>query len=206
MLLSLLLGLTLAAPAMAKERPGRFDWSELKGYAGKSTNELIREKRFKDFLRGLLPKTPVPVSDSKRHPSEPLVEYAIEVLHGPPDPITVSQDRYYVLRACRAHSCDEKGLLILDAKEKRAIAVMTLYFPDGKWSRVPDILVAASAGVKDEKGADALLGLASPFIGSWIDDNKLKVGAFLIRTDSGTMVPRSNNAVDSSANTPRHAG
>ena len=205
--LCLLAAALLAALPAAATSTGTFTWSDLPGYRGKSTNELIRQQAFKDFLRRELPAKKIRTNGPKSRGGglQPLSDYAIEVLHGPPDPITLQKGRYYVLRACRAHSCDEKGLLVLDAAKKRITFAGTWYFSENIYARVPDILVAANGDVKTDPAAADRLSEMSPFIGRWIDDNKLRPRGFVILTDDGDSVFRSINAVDSSANVPHPA-
>ncbi len=175
-----------------------FAWSDLPGYKGKSTNALIRERSFKDFLRRELPAAQIRTSDARRSTDglQPLSDYAIEVLHGPPDPIQFAQDRYYVLRACRARSCSEKGLLVLDAREKKIASFTTWYYPTNVFSRRPSILVAANGGIKTDRDADDLLERLGPFVGRWLSDGRIEFGGFVIRADSGDSIFRPHYDAD----------
>lgn len=41
--------------------------------------------------------------------------------HGPPNDREIKNNRYVTLSACRAHSCEEKGLLWIDTKRNAAV-------------------------------------------------------------------------------------
>ncbi|MFC0167331.1 lysozyme inhibitor LprI family protein [Pseudoduganella danionis] len=71
-------------------------------YEGKSTNQLIWDKRFVALVNSRVPPA--------------LSDNVAMALGGPPDPVVVEDHRYVSMSACRPHSCTEKGFLWIDAE------------------------------------------------------------------------------------------
>jgi uncharacterized protein YecT (DUF1311 family) len=81
-------------------------------YAGRSTNELMNDKRAAPLIRKHLP----PV----------LARRVIDALSGPPNPLLVLENRYVAMSACVPHFCPIKGFFWLDTKTGTGIGA-TLY-------------------------------------------------------------------------------
>ena len=71
-------------------------------YAGRSTNEMMNDKRTAPLIRKRLPSA--------------LAERVIDALSGPPNPLLVSGNRYVAMSACVPHFCPIKGFFWLDTK------------------------------------------------------------------------------------------
>jgi hypothetical protein len=85
-------------------------------YRDMSTNRFIWDKRVPSLIR------------SKLHSSfAPLVMAA---LGGPPNPVTVLQDRFFAASACVPHSCLEKGFFWLDTRTGDGLgAIIIVRYP-----------------------------------------------------------------------------
>lgn len=87
-------------------------------YAGKSTNALMWNTRFRTFLRAHVTAQPQRYWGDK--PSIPSQD-ALQFLGGPPDDVTVLENRYLIASACVPHDCTERGLLWVDTQTAATI-------------------------------------------------------------------------------------
>jgi uncharacterized protein YecT (DUF1311 family) len=100
----------LAAAALAvlgQAAPAAPAPSWLLTYAGKSTNELIWDKRAAGLIHESLPAA--------------LADPVQAGLGGPPDPVHVNGQRYVWMSACVPHACGEKGFLWVDTRTGHAL-------------------------------------------------------------------------------------
>jgi uncharacterized protein YecT (DUF1311 family) len=112
--MALLLGTQLLfTSASAQPQVGQTGW--LLAYAGKSTNQLIWDKRAKPLVNSRVPAS--------------LSENVLLSLGGPPDPVLAADGRYVSMSACRAHSCIEKGFMWVDTMTGMGLGA---YYLSGK--------------------------------------------------------------------------
>lgn len=139
-----------SAPALSRSDGGRTERENtstfwLLGYAGKSTNEFIWDKRATELVNTRVPSA--------------LSDDVLKALGGPPDPVVVEQGRYASMSACRPHSCTEKGFLWVDTKTGVGLGA---YF-------VSDALRLGSNGIS----ADHIPVQAREALISWLTDHDL---------------------------------
>jgi hypothetical protein len=103
-----------------------YDYSWLLKFAGEDTAWLIltEGKHFESLLNQVVPIQKGYLSG--RHLS--LKDYMEEVLGGPPNNVTVDQQRYVGMSASRAHSATEKGFIGIDVKDGKSICGVVHYF------------------------------------------------------------------------------
>jgi uncharacterized protein YecT (DUF1311 family) len=85
-------------------------------YRDMSTNRFIWDKRVPSLIR------------SKLHPS--FAALVTAALGGPPNPVTVLQDRFFAASACVPHYCPEKGFFWLDTRTGEGLgAIIIIPYP-----------------------------------------------------------------------------
>lgn len=104
-LATLLLGAALsqaahAAPADTPVQAGGYGW--LHGYAGKTTNAFMLDKRSVPLIRRSVPR--------------PIAGDVIASLGGPADDFLSRQERYVFAAACRYRECSHKGFFWFDTR------------------------------------------------------------------------------------------
>lgn len=97
--------------------------------ACETTNDLMRASGTLQAIREFLANEQGNFFYSR--PVSSAVDDAITVLHGPPDFPVRRPDGLTVFEACRAHSCSEKGALLL-APRSRIVAIAIAHFRCGK--------------------------------------------------------------------------
>jgi hypothetical protein len=106
------------------------DYHWISTYVGKSTNDLIWNSQYQKAVEKFFgnqknsylgTRKAWKISDSMR-----------SVLGGPPDTVIQLDNGYIVASACRAHSCDEKGMLIYDPATNSIAFAMLHYFLEEK--------------------------------------------------------------------------
>lgn len=97
----------LALPAFGAS----YDLHRFVKFANRSTNELVLDKEFKEIARNFFGKEKDHYLSAK---SSLTSDTVIEVLHGRPQKVTLKDNHYLIASACRAHSCREKGIAIMD--------------------------------------------------------------------------------------------
>ena len=110
---ALLLMLATASPVCVPARPATCA----------DTNMLVLSPAFRPRLASFLGRTRGSYLDR----DGPVIDQAIEVLHGPPDPPKRLTDGSWLFTACRAHSCPEKGAVAL-SKTGQVLAFGILSF------------------------------------------------------------------------------
>ena len=96
-----------------------------------TTNELIHEKKFQDFL-----KQNVTVSKSHymgmthKGVKDTFYNHLNVVLGGPPDKVELGSDDTFLISACRFQSCPEKGFVWIDAKADASVFGILAFFLD----------------------------------------------------------------------------
>lgn len=91
--------------------PGANSASWLLTFKGKSTNDLVHDRRFPAFLRTHVSTHTLAYWSKTR--SVPASD-ALQFLGGPPDDVQVLENRYLIASACVPHDCGERGLLWVD--------------------------------------------------------------------------------------------
>lgn len=102
-------------------------------YAGSDTNHLVLDKQFRIATERFFHKHEDAYLTARKQLTSKTM---IEALHGPPDKIRVIHDRYLIASACRAHSCPEKGLVVMDTKTGDMAYAIVHYSMD--WSKQSD--------------------------------------------------------------------
>ena len=123
--LALMLCTLMATSRAAHAQRGGASW--LLQYDGKSTNDLIWNKRFRSFLNShLQPASYKFWGDTQQD----LSQAASQFLGGPPDNIRVIDSRYVIASACVAHDCPERGLLWVDTKTSAVVFAPSTWIKD----------------------------------------------------------------------------
>jgi uncharacterized protein YecT (DUF1311 family) len=97
----------LVLALLCREAPASQDCAWLLAYAGKSTNQLIWDKRIGSLIHDALPAS--------------LADRVAGALGGPPDPVFVTDRRYVSMSACFPHACGEKAFLWVDTQTGNAL-------------------------------------------------------------------------------------
>ena len=114
------------------------DYHWISTYVGKSTNDLVWNSQYQKAVQKFFgnqknsylgTRKAWKISDSMR-----------SVLGGPPDTVIQLDNGYIVASACRAHSCDEKGMLIYDPATNSIAFAMLHYFLEEKTYKKNDIV------------------------------------------------------------------
>ena len=93
-----------------------------------NTNQLIWSKNFVSFIkRNLVSKQKYYLGMTKGREKETLSYHLLEVLGGPPEKVS-EKNGVINISGCRAHSCDEKGLVWIDTQLNNQIFVINHYF------------------------------------------------------------------------------
>lgn len=101
----------------------RADFSWLKEYAGKTTNSLAWDKRFGTLIESISPITKQDFGLDEKN----LAGTLRGALGGPPDDVSISENRYITFSACQFHFCPEKGFVWIDLLESTAVAAIIHY-------------------------------------------------------------------------------
>lgn len=123
-------------PQIQAQSKTGFSW--LLDYAGKSTSQVIGDKRFKAILVEIVPEIKMDLGIGN---SCFLKDIVTEFLSGPAENVIVRENRYVILSACRFNSCPEKAWLWFDLKEGIAVGALVHYIFDGNYSRQPSLLL-----------------------------------------------------------------
>ena len=97
-----------------KDKKHDVDW--VTNYNGRSTNELLYDKRFVGLLKSIAPD----VKDVVEKGSS-IVDSAYDRLGGPPETVEILNNRFLLAKADMAHFARAKAFLFYDLKEKRGI-------------------------------------------------------------------------------------
>jgi hypothetical protein len=102
------------------------NWLTFSG--GKSTNEIVRDPRFKLLLNDAVPDVKVYLGMSLlgSHPS--LMDAVNQVMGGSAQRVEVRDNRYVMLSACRQNSCDEKGFVWVDTTKSLIVGGIVHFF------------------------------------------------------------------------------
>lgn len=106
--------------ALEKAKP---DFSWLKEYTGKTTNALVWDKRFDTFIKSISPMTKQDFGLGEQN----LAGVLSDALGGPPDKVTLDDNRYITFSACVPSFCPEKGLVWVDLSESSTVAAIIHY-------------------------------------------------------------------------------
>lgn len=140
----------------------------LLAFAGKSTNTVVWDPRFK---KTLAEATPAYIQDLGMGQPAALSATVREFIGGPPDEERVEAKRYVTLSACRAHSCPEKAWLWFDLEEKASVGALAHYiFGKETTDEQPDLLLFS---MRYEPGQLPEKALAS--LRAWLRENNLQV-------------------------------
>ncbi len=120
--ISIALLLTTTQACSHAQTPAPAPW--LLGFDGKSTNELVLDKHFPEFLRTHVMTRTVNYWIGK--PTSPAKD-ALEFLHGPPDDVHVADGRYLTASACVPHDCPDRGLLWVDVTTGATVFAASVY-------------------------------------------------------------------------------
>jgi uncharacterized protein YecT (DUF1311 family) len=160
------------------------DASWLLAYTGKSTNDLIWDKRAEKLIHDTLPKD--------------LAKELRPALGGPPDPVFVVESRYVSASACFPHWAYQKGFLWVDTKTGTALGAYAEGHDTshgaaimGNWRYT---LTLGSATLT----ADDIPSRASQSLRDWITDHDLALDSVEFVGGDGTV-----RQLDPSAYTPR---
>jgi hypothetical protein len=134
----LLASALLGSPAQAAEKA---DWSWISQYVGKSSNDVVWDKRWKEQLRKELPPVKLALGASKG--PAPLIDSVQALLGGPPDDVVATKGLVRV-SACRQHSCDEKAAALFDPAAHQVTFALVHYFFGDEHSEKPMLLVVSS--------------------------------------------------------------
>ncbi len=99
------------------------DFSWLKEYAGQTTNALAWDKRFSRFIKSISPITKQDFGLGEQN----LAGVLSDTLGGPPDNVTLGDNRYLTFSACVPRFCLEKGWVWVDLLELTAVAAIIHY-------------------------------------------------------------------------------
>ena len=124
--MQIILILFASASGALAERPDSKDFQWILEFKGKSTNEVVWDKRFETLLRKYVPETRVDLGMTEG--PEPLIASVNEVFSGSPDDVVVQDGRFVILSASRHRSAMEKGFLWLDLKTGTVIGSVIHYF------------------------------------------------------------------------------
>jgi hypothetical protein len=122
-MIGLLAALMMAAAPAAPAAPSPRACALATLAACPNTNQLVDDRAFVAALKGFFG----PARGDYLYPKGPMWAQAQEALHGPPDDAKRLAEGSWLFTACRAHSCPEKGAVIL-APEGRVLAVGLLNF------------------------------------------------------------------------------
>jgi uncharacterized protein len=148
-----------------RDEPG-LAW--LLNYAGKSTNEVAWDPKFKRLLEAVTPPFSKDLGMGKE---DTLAATVREFIGGPPDDARVEDKRYVTLSACRAHSCQEKAWLWFDLEEKGGVGALVHYIYGKDVSEAqPDLLLFSMRYGPGQFPEKARLALRA-----WLRDNDLLI-------------------------------
>ena len=116
--------LTFSATVFAQENNKYF----LK-YSNSNTNHLVLGKQFSQLTKKFFGNMHDKYLSNKNFLTSNTL---IQGLGGSPDEIQFVENRYIVATACRAHSCEEKGFVIIDSKTNDTAYALVHYSMD--WS------------------------------------------------------------------------
>lgn len=147
---------------------GQYDYSWLLSFNGKSTNEVVWDKRFNGLLSAVVPNSK---SNYSKDPGQMKSDLKLH-LSGPPSVVQIKDDRFIVLSACWAHSCGNKGIIWIDNKQK--ISAMA-FGSDGS-------MTVASRSIKAmDLPSELVLALKA-----WAKSEGLKIGRVTFYDFSGS--------------------
>ncbi|WP_194768432.1 hypothetical protein [Tamlana sp. I1] len=145
-----------------------YDW--LFQYKNKTTNSLIWDQRFHRIHKKVVPRE----SFSYMLGFESTFTHIFnETIGGPPDNIVFNEERnYFVISACRLHSCDEKGFMWFDYNTEKGIVGIVHYFNKKEEYIDYPLLTIASNNFKSKKEIpeSAILELKK-----WLQEKNLKI-------------------------------
>ncbi len=98
----------------------------LLAFDGKSTNELVLDKRFATFVRARVSSRPLVYWVADGRPTKPSDD-VLEFLHGPPDDVHIVDKRYLTASACVPHDCVDTGLLWTDITTGATVFAASVY-------------------------------------------------------------------------------
>ncbi len=133
--------ITLAVLSLFVKTSNTFATTDLKWlleYSDKNTNSVIWDERFDKTLGTHVPKVEVNIGLGEAHP---LANGVYAFIGGPPEEVTLSDNRYMTLAGCRHHSCPEKAWIWIDLQENLVVGALVHYVWDGNYSSAPSLLV-----------------------------------------------------------------
>lgn len=96
-----------------------------------TTNELISEKRFQDFLReNITVSKAYYMGMTQKDVKDTFYNHLNVVLGGPPDTIELDANGTFLISACRFRSCPEKGFVWIDTKADASVFGILAFFLD----------------------------------------------------------------------------
>jgi len=119
------------------------DWTWLRSYKGKSTNQLMLDKKFKNFLNNQIPIFSADFGMARNNKKTSLVEVTELTLGGPPDLITLPTETTLTAAACREHSCEEKAFFWANLGEKKSVIAIVHHIFQGKFAEGPQLFLAS---------------------------------------------------------------
>lgn len=96
------------------------DWTFLSKYAGRSTNELLRDKNFVSLLKAIAPDHSNLVESGSS-----LVDSTFDRMGGAPDSIKLVENRYAIVSASMNNFAPAKSLLLCDMVGKKGLIALT---------------------------------------------------------------------------------
>ncbi len=139
---------------------------------GLSTNQWVHHDCVKPLIQ-------------KRVPAK-IVDNVWRGLEGPPDPVILTQDRYFSASACQAHNCDLKGFFWIDAH--KGIGLGAFLIPVISWSgtqqRIDTYLHMGSNGFS----AQTIPAAARKAVLDWMTEQQ-------VRPDAVEFVDRAGGSV-----------
>jgi len=130
---------TTGAPQPILADNAAFGW--LQEYAGKTTNAVIWDDRFADFLASVVPAAQLDLGAAKHGEKISLKSTVLEFIGGPPDDVKITPSGIAILSACRFHSCPEKAWIWYDSYNETVIGALVHYVFEGDYSEKPSLLV-----------------------------------------------------------------
>jgi len=122
-----LLGIIIVCLLWFSTANADFEWIKTEKFT--STNTIVNEDKFKQFLNSNLSNKSVYLGMSSNNKKTTLIDNLYKVLEGPPNKIRyLENDRYIVISACRFRSCPEKGFVWIDTKKEIVVGLILHYF------------------------------------------------------------------------------
>jgi hypothetical protein len=136
-----------------------------------NTYQIRQSREFNDFIEfNISYANTLYLGMTKKGENEDFIYHLREVLGGPPEKVRYPKDGIVVITGCRFRSCDEKGFVWMDAKNKKEVFVIISYFFNSGIFRPNGIAVIYS---NDFDGKDDFPQQFFEELNSWLSSEEI---------------------------------